>query len=414
MHFADAMNHALNIPLGEIEVGARMRRPREDNIVELTASIREIGLLHPITVEQLGPHKYRLVAGASRLEAVKRLAHYAVISSVVMQGDGIDRAMLTEIDENLVRADLSPVETAAHHAKRKEIYERLHPETKDGATGKGRPKVRQNGEANDRYSKDAATKTGKSERAVQRDVARGKIPDVLDLVGTSLDKGDELDAFAKLSTEAQAELKARAVAGEKVSAKQEAKRQHRATRERELGQKVIALPRRRYGVVYADPPWSFKPYSDNTGMDRSADNHYPTMELQQICDLTIPAADDCALFLWATVPMLPKAISVMEAWGFDYKSHFCWVKDKPGTGYWNRNKHELLLIGTQGKIPAPAPGDQYESIILAPRGAHSAKPFAFREIIEEMFPSLPKLEMFARGEAVDGWDRWGNEAWKAA
>ena len=145
-------------------------------------------------------------------------------------------------------------------------------------------------------------------------------------------------------------------------------------------------------------------------MDRSADNHYPTMTVEMIKALKVPAAANCVLFLWATIPMLPQALETMVAWGFAYKSNFVWGKDKIGPGYWVREKHEQLLIGTRGTVPGPAPGDQRESLQKAPRADHSEKPFLFREIIEEMFPNVPRLELFARGEAAPGWDRWGNEA----
>jgi N6-adenosine-specific RNA methylase IME4 len=197
-----------------------------------------------------------------------------------------------------------------------------------------------------------------------------------------------------------------------------AKQQRRADREVELAAATIevseALGSKLYGVIYADPPWRFEPYNRDTGMDRAADNHYPTMTLDGIKALPVPAAPDCVLFLWATVPMLPQAVEVMAAWGFTYKSNFAWVKDRAGTGYWNRNRHELLLIGTRGNIPAPAPGEQYESAIAASVGEHSAKPFHFREIIEDMFPTLPRVELFHRGESFAGWDVWGNEVSQAA
>jgi N6-adenosine-specific RNA methylase IME4 len=193
----------------------------------------------------------------------------------------------------------------------------------------------------------------------------------------------------------------------------EAKKEHRADRERDLAEATIAaaqsLGTKLYGVIYADPPWRFEPYSRDTGMDRAAENHYPTMTLDRIKEIEVPAAGECALFLWATIPMLEQALEVMSAWGFGYKSQFVWKKDRAGTGYWTREKHELLLIGTRGEVPAPAPGEQYESVIEAARGEHSAKPFCLYEMIEEMFPTLPRLEMFARGEPVGGWDRWGNE-----
>jgi N6-adenosine-specific RNA methylase IME4 len=187
----------------------------------------------------------------------------------------------------------------------------------------------------------------------------------------------------------------------------------RDAREKAMAEKTeaasAALGSKLYGVIYADPPWRFEPYSRETGMDRAADNHYPTMTLDDIKALTVPAAEDCVLFLWATVPMLPEALAVMAAWGFGYKSHFVWVKDRPGTGYWTRNQHELLLIGARGEVPAPAPGTQYCSVIEGKLGPHSAKPAAFAEIIDDLFPAVPSLEMFARAPRL-GWDVWGNQA----
>ena len=191
------------------------------------------------------------------------------------------------------------------------------------------------------------------------------------------------------------------------------KRERRAKREAELGERQRALPDRRYGVIYADPPWRFEPYSRITGMDRAADNHYPTSALEEIKGLAVGsiAAPDCVLFLWATVPMQPQAHEVMAAWGFAYKSSLVWVKDRVGTGYWSRNKHELLLIGTRGHVPAPAPGTQWPSAIEAPVGRHSEKPAVFYEIIERYFPTLPKIELHARGATLrPEWDVWGLEA----
>jgi hypothetical protein len=99
------------------------------------------------------------------------------------------------------------------------------------------------------------------------------------------------------------------------------KRARRALLEVALGARQRALPHKRYGVIYADPPWRFEPYSRITGMDRAAENHYPTSSLAEIKALNVKsiAAADCVLFLWATAPMLKQAIDVMEGWGFTYK-----------------------------------------------------------------------------------------------
>lgn len=191
----------------------------------------------------------------------------------------------------------------------------------------------------------------------------------------------------------------------------EEKASKREIREKILAGIQTALPERRFGVILADPEWRFEPYSRDSGMDRAADNHYPTSATDVIASRPVQdiAAPDCVLFLWATVPMLPDALRVMEAWGFAYKSHFIWNKDKIGTGYWNRNKHELLLVGTRGNIPAPIMGSQAHSVIDAPVRLHSEKPAAFYLLIENYFPNLPKIELNAR-KARAGWERWGNEA----
>jgi N6-adenosine-specific RNA methylase IME4 len=190
------------------------------------------------------------------------------------------------------------------------------------------------------------------------------------------------------------------------------KQAKRAAKEAALAEKQLALPDRRYGVIVADPPWRFEPYSRETGMDRAADNHYPTSGVAEIAALPVPtiAADDCVLFLWATVPCLEYALVVLKAWGFVYRSQYVWVKDRIGLGFWSRNKHEILLIGTRGHIPAPAPGTQWPSVIEAPVGAHSVKPEAALQMIEHYYLSLRKIELHRRGPARLGWDAWGDEA----
>jgi hypothetical protein len=183
-----------------------------DVVDELAESIAAQGLLHPITLSKCasdGAHV--LVAGRHRLEAVRKLGR-ETIAAVVLVGLDADQAQLAEIDENLIHAVLTPAERSAHQVKRKEIYERLHPETKAGAAqAKGmnaaQGRGRQNGDDVDRYTANVSKKTGKSERSIQREAARGAaIPDVAALASTSLDKGDELDALARLPADEQHEL----------------------------------------------------------------------------------------------------------------------------------------------------------------------------------------------------------------
>jgi N6-adenosine-specific RNA methylase IME4 len=259
----------------------------------------------------------------------------------------------------------------------------------------------------------AATALNASERSV-RDavkVMREGAPEVIQAVDQGrLAVSTAVNAVA-LPREQQQEIARRARDGEANAVRSAIKQATRSRREAELAQRQAALPDRRYGVILADPPWRFEPWSRHTGMDRAADNHYPTMTVDEIAALDIAsiAADDCVLFLWATGAMDPQAHEVRRAWGFEYRGQFVWVKDRVGTGYWNRNQHELLLIGVRGDIPAPAPGTQFASVIEAAVGEHSEKPTRFHELIEAYFPTLPKIELYAR-KAREGWARWGFEA----
>jgi N6-adenosine-specific RNA methylase IME4 len=225
-------------------------------------------------------------------------------------------------------------------------------------------------------------------------------------------------AVAALPKAEQAEIVARGKAEILAAAKRfrdektAEKKLKRAEVERRLGAKQRALPDRRYGVILADPEWRFEPFSRETGMDRAPENHYPTSEIEAICarDVGSIAAPDCVLFLWVTAPLLFKGGgAVMAAWGFEYQTHFIWGKDRVGTGYWNRNRHEVLLLATRGNPPCPAPGTQWDSLIMGALGRHSEKPDNFHRLIEDYFPTLPKIELNARA-ARPGWDVWGNEA----
>jgi N6-adenosine-specific RNA methylase IME4 len=164
-----------------------------------------------------------------------------------------------------------------------------------------------------------------------------------------------------------------------------------------------------YDVICADPPWQY----DNSGFAQSAAAHYPTMDVQAICDLvdtdpTFPKfADPSVLFLWATSPLLPAAVTVMTAWGFDYKACLVWVKDRaPGLGWWLKTRHELLLVGARG---SSTPLEKVDSVITAAVAEHSQKPLEAYDAIDRMFPpGLRRVECFARTKR-DGWEVWGNE-----
>lgn len=166
-----------------------------------------------------------------------------------------------------------------------------------------------------------------------------------------------------------------------------------------------------FGVIYCDPPWR---YDFAACEETSIEKHYPTMATEEICALKVPAEKNCVLYMWATAPKLLDAIAVMNAWGFQYKTHAIWDKQRSGMGYWFRGQHELLMVATRGKVSPPAPELRTSSLLSYPRGKHSSKPDKVRELIAAWFPVSRKLEMFARPwtemwPKLEGWETWGNE-----
>lgn len=145
-------------------------------------------------------------------------------------------------------------------------------------------------------------------------------------------------------------------------------------------------------------------------MSSGAEDKYPCMVLSDIMSLDIPAQKNAVLFLWATVPLLPEAFSVMSAWGFQYKTMITWRKMSQGLGYWYRGQCEHLLVGVKGRVKAFRM--QVPNFHQCKVGRHSEKPAYFRELIEtsvvKTIAEPAKLEMFAR-EQHDGWDVFGNQ-----
>ena len=164
-----------------------------------------------------------------------------------------------------------------------------------------------------------------------------------------------------------------------------------------------------YSVILADPPWP----SVSTGPRGNASANYSLMTLDEICRVPIPAAEDCALFLWARSPALPEALQVVAAWGFRFVTvAVVWEKissrGEPhwGIGLYSRPSVELCLLGMRGKLEVKA--HDVGQVIRTRRGQHSRKPDEQYDLIERLFGDLPRIELFARREIV-GWDSWGNQ-----
>jgi N6-adenosine-specific RNA methylase IME4 len=177
---------------------------------------------------------------------------------------------------------------------------------------------------------------------------------------------------------------------------------------------MINLPNKKYGVIYADPPWYFKSYSEK-GEGRNPNQHYDCMNLDDIKKMKVGdiADDNSVLLMWVIDPMLDKAFEVIDAWGFKYKTvGFTWAKTNKNTlgfftglGYWTRANPEMCLLATKGKPKRKS--KSVPQLIVSERRRHSEKPLIHNRI-EELLDG-PYIELFARKETRPGWDFWGNE-----
>ena len=155
---------------------------------------------------------------------------------------------------------------------------------------------------------------------------------------------------------------------------------------------------KQYGVIYADPPWTFKTYS-NKGKDKSPERHYPCMSIADIIRLPVDriAKDDAVLLMWVVDPLLDQAFKVIDAWGFKYKTvGFTWAKTNrkklgffTGLGYWTRGNPEMCLLATKGRPSRKAM--DVAQLVVSQRGKHSEKPLLHKEI--DRITSMMRLVM---------------------
>lgn len=175
------------------------------------------------------------------------------------------------------------------------------------------------------------------------------------------------------------------------------------------------IPTGCYSVVVCDPPWVYRDKA--LAGDRGAGCKYPLMSDQDLQDLPVPVlcAPDAVCCMWVTYPKLAEGLALMAVWGFTYKTVlFTWVKRTTknnklfmGMGRYTRANAEICILGTKGK-PLTRVNAGVHSVIEAPIGPHSQKPQEARDRIVRLWGDVSRIELFARGDRDDGFDRWGN------
>ncbi len=403
------MSDVVRVPIAEIVVGERKRSLGD--VTPLAESIAELGLLQPIVITE----DRRLVAGMHRLEACRKLG-WQEIDARIVQADDM-RAELAEIDENLVRNELTALERAEQLARRKDLYEALHPETKKGVAQAIGMHSSLGHNVTDKLSvtfvEDTAKKTGVNERSIYRDVQIAtRIPeDVRELLRATpvAESKNDLLAIARMPEEEQREV-AKAIVEHGAASVKDVKKirfqQDIARQKTEIESGAVHAPSGVFDVIAIDPPWPYGREYDPNG-SRVA-NPYPEMSLEDIAAIDLPAADDCVLFLWTTHRFLPDAFNLMKTWGFEYKATLVWDKERIGMGAWVRMQCEFCLFGIKGR-PFWS-NTSLRDILREPRREHSRKPESFYQFVDAVTRGR-KLDFFSR-EKRDGWESFGNETTK--
>jgi N6-adenosine-specific RNA methylase IME4 len=171
-----------------------------------------------------------------------------------------------------------------------------------------------------------------------------------------------------------------------------------------------------FGAILIDPPWRFTNRTGKVGPEHRRLHRYRTLSFEEIAALPVGnlALPKSHLYLWSPNALLPEALTIMQAWGFDYKTNIVWYKvrkdggpDGRGVGFYFRNVTELLLFGVKGALRTLQPGRRQVNMMISRKREHSRKPEDVYGLIERCSPG-PYLELFAR-QRVAGWEQWGDE-----
>jgi N6-adenosine-specific RNA methylase IME4 len=381
------------MPISAIKIGRRIRKDMGD-IAELAARIKRLGfLLHPIVVAPDG----ELIAGARRLEAAK-LAGLTHVPITVVSGLSDADKVLAEISENIDRKDFLPSEIDEIR-RWTESQERAAAKQRMSAGGKG-AKVSHPYRVTDRIGAFAGV-SGRTvekikavcEAAEQNPRKFGPIKEQMDATGKVDHAFKQIQIIVRQQEHAKL-IEPGCTVDDLVS---------------------LAESGKRFGVIYADPPWPWETFGPRGRIRSCADHYYGLATITEIAALPVAALTmpDTALLMWGTWPRLPEVLDVIAAWGLQYKTDgFVWIKQNSsgglhtGMGYYTRSNSEICLLATKGS-PKRLAADVHQ-VVFAPVGEHSAKPEEVRRRIERLFAG-PYLELYGRRKDVPGWWVWGNE-----
>jgi N6-adenosine-specific RNA methylase IME4 len=402
------------IKIADITVHTNRRHIDTITVRLLSESIRDVGLINPITVTA----DYTLIAGAHRLEAFKLLGK-AEIDATIIDVSGL-RAELAELDENLVRNELHYTIRGEFLMRRKEIYEELHPETKQGMRNGQTSKNEIISFLDDTsaaseiisFADDTAKKTGVSTRTIEQEIqiVKNLTSEAKQAVrAVDMPKTEALK-LARQDPSAQKAIADKIMSGEARNVAQaitQGKRLEVKEKLESIAAQEATTTEGVYDVIVIDPPWAMQKIErevapNATGFD------YPTMSEAELTSLELPCAEHCHVWLWTTHKFLPMAFRLLDAWGLKYVCAFVW--HKPG-GFQPfglpQYNCEFALYARKG-TPEFFDTKAFNTCFEAPRGKHSEKPEAFYDVVRRVTAGR-RLDMFNR-RAINDFETWGNEA----
>lgn len=376
---------------------------------DLLASVKSKGVMVPLTITS----ENVIISGHRRYEAAKMAG-----LEIVPVGIATFESELDEL-EAIIEFNRQREKTFVQKMKEAETLDLIETER-----AKNRMLAAQNNKAAVEIFPQLPTgeNTGKTRDKVaqQTGIGSGKTYEVAKKIWNKAKEGDEAAKIAVSKIE-KGELTI-----------------HGAKKELDKGQKSIEIARKReeyqeristrapdnlfvdifntaqkFRIIYADPPWSYNDKCDKGGVQSGGVElrHYNTMSIKEICDIPIKniSEDNSVLFLWVTSPLLEDSFSIINAWGFKYKTSFVWDKVGHNMGHYNSVRHEMLLIATRGSC-TPDNKTLYDSVqSIEKTDKHSQKPVEFLNIIDDLYIYGDRIELFARERQKDGWFLWGNE-----
>jgi len=335
------------------------------DIESLKKSIMEIGLLNPLTINQ----ENKLLAGRRRFQAIKELG-WEQVECIMLTSENILFDFKVAIEENLRRKPLTDPENAiaiSEYDKLKREIEGSQPQGKHSSLSQND----NDGWSQQKTADDLGVSHTSVVYAIQIAKAVEEKPELAKLKGTQILREIKL-----------------------IKQREEIK--------------TLKPIEGKYRVIYADCPWNYNDKRD--GHTTGAEDHYPCMSIEELCNLPIKelSEDNAVLFFWVTSPLLEECFEVINTWGFKYKTSFVWDKVKHNMGHYNSVRHELLLICTKGNC-LPDSKKLIDSVQSIERSdIHSEKPEEFRKIIDTLYPVGKRIELFARKQ-IEGWESWGTD-----